>query len=88
MPKNFLMIFDITSIAALIVALYMLFWDIAIIFKLRLVSWAAASRKNLCIKFRDIFNVVPKKFANFYLSLQLKNATVNLKFEWNMVPIY
>ena len=62
------MIVDITSIAALIVALYMLFWGIAIIFKLRLVSWAAASRKNLCIKFRDIFNVVPKKFANFYVS--------------------
>ena len=32
--------------------------------------------------YRDhIFNVVPKKFANFYWSLQLKNLTVKLKFE-------
>ena len=68
---------------------YMLFWGIAIIFKLHLVSRAAASRKNWCVIFRDhIFNRVPKKFAGFYWSLQLTNLTVNLKFEWNMVPIY
>ena len=68
MPKNFLMIVDITSIAALIVVLYMLFWGIAIIFKLHLVSRAAASRKNLLVIFRDhIFNVAPKKFANLCL---------------------
>ena len=28
-----------------------------------------------------IFNVILKKFTHFYWSLQLKNWTVNLKFE-------
>ena len=64
----------------------MLLWGIAIIFRLDLVFRAAALRKNECIIFRDhIFNAVPKKLADFFnWSLQLKNVTVNLKFEWNI----
>ena len=46
-------------------------------------------KKKLMWIFRDhIFNAVPKKFADFYWSLKMKNSTVNLKFEWNMAPIY
>ena len=45
MPKNFLMIIDITGVAALSY-LYMLFSGIAIIFRLHLVYRAAVSRKN------------------------------------------
>ena len=92
MPKNFLMIADITSIAALSCAIYVLFGGIAIIFRLHLVFWAAASRKNV-LGFRDlkifrdhIFNAVPKKLQIF-IGLYNWKIRLNLKFKWNMMPI-
>ena len=64
MLKNFLMIVDMTNIAAL--SCFMLFWGIVIIFRLHLASRAAAPRKNWCMIFRNhIFNGVPKKIHRF-----------------------
>ena len=75
MPKNFLMMVDMTSVAALNFILRYGYY-----FQLHLASRAAASRKNLCIMFRDhIVNAVPKKFTDLYWSQQLKNSAVKFK---------
>ena len=71
---------DMIGVASLSCIIYVIFRGI--IFRLHLVSRTMASRKNLHVIFmHHFFNVGPKKFADFYWFLQLKNLIVNLKLE-------
>ena len=79
MPKNLV---DITGVAALNCTRYVILrysYHFQATFSFQ---GCNIKRKLMHIIFRDnIFNVVPKKFDDFYWSLQLEKSTVSLKFE-------
>ena len=88
MPKNFLIIIDITSIAALSCAIYVIL-RYSYYFQATFSFQGSSIKKNQCIIFRDhTFMAVPKKFTDFYWPLQLKNLTeskIRMKYSANLL---
>ena len=78
MPKNFLMIVDITSTAALSCARYVI---LRCSYYLRLHLVSRASKKTNAEYLGIIFLMRFLKNSDFYWSMQMKNLTVNLKFK-------
>ena len=71
MTKTFLMIVDITGVATLSCTIYVIL-RYSYYFQATFSFQGCSIKNKLMHIFRDhIFNAVPKKFANFYCSLQL-----------------